>query len=346
MKPSSTRPTVRDVAKAAGVSLATVDRVLNGRDGVRLATQSRVLAAMEKLSYERDIAAANLSKRREYRLAFVLPEGGNTFMRSLEAGVEAFRRPFARERVQLQVIIIPAFDGPALAETLAKLDPEDVDGVAVVATDAPVVRSAVATLREKGVRVATLVSDLPYSPREHFVGIDNVVAGRTAAGLLGRFCSHRRGAIAVIAGSMVLRDHVECRLGFDQVMRADYPDLALLPTVEGLDDADRVEDLLSALLLRHPDIVGIYSLGAGNRGVSRAIGQAQLAVRPSIVVHELTQYARAELQSGLFDAVINQDVGHEIRSAVRVLMALIDGQPVVAEQERIRVEIFMRDNLP
>ncbi|RYH11572.1 LacI family DNA-binding transcriptional regulator [Tropicimonas sp. IMCC6043] len=346
MRPPSSRPTVRDVAKAAGVSLATVDRVLNGRIGVRPATQSKVLAAMEKLSFERDIAAANLSKRREYRITFILPEGENSFMRGLEAGIEALRRSYERERVRLQVLTVPAFDGITLAALLDGLGPDEVDGVAVVATDAPVAGQAISGLMQKGVHVVTIVSDLPSSPREHFVGIDNVVAGRTAAGLLGRFCSGRRGSIAVIAGSMVLRDHVERRLGFDQVMRADYPDFVLLPTIEGADDSEQVELLLSDLLRRHDDIVGIYSLGAGNRGVARAVRKAGLSDRPYIVVHDLTKHARAELQSGLFDAVINQDIGLEIHSAVRVLTSLIDERPIIAERERIRVDIFTRDNLP
>ncbi len=340
------RPTIHDVAKAAGVSLATVDRVLNARNGVRQSTESRVFAAMKALNYERDIAAANLSKRREYRIMFVLPKGGNSFMRELEAGVESFRKTFERERVRLGILTVPAFDGDALADALNQLDLDEVDGVAVVATDAPVVGQAIAGLRERGVNVVTMVSDLPTSPRGHFVGIDNVVAGRTAAGLLGRFCSGSGGSVAVVAGAMVLRDHVERRLGFDQVMRADYPDLNALPAIEGYDDADLVEKLLSELLDRHRDVSGIYSLGAGNRGVARAVAKADLPRRPAIVVHELTRYARAELQAGVFDAVINQDIGHEIRSAVRVLTALIDGRPIVPSQERIRVEIFMRHNLP
>ena len=340
------RPTIHDVAKFAGVSLATVDRVLNGRDGVRAETRLRVFAAMKKLNYERDLAAANLAKRREYRIAFVLPEGTNSFMRDLEAGVETLRKSFQRERVQPDVVIVPPFDGVALAEALSELGRSGVDGVAVVATDAPAVERAISELRDKGVHVVTLVSDLPKSRREHFVGIDNVVAGRTAAGLLGRFCADRRGSIAVIAGSMVLRDHVERRLGFDQVMQADYPQLNRLATVEGRDNSDTVAEILSEVLQRHPDIVGIYSIGAGNRGIARAITEAKLKTRPSIVVHELTVHARAALQSGLFDAVINQDIGHEIRSVVRVLTGLIDGRPILDEQERIRVEIFMRDNLP
>ena len=49
---------------------------------------------------------------------------------------------------------------------------------------------------------------------------------------------------------------------------------------------------------------------------------------------------------GTIDAVINQDPGHEVRSAIRVLIAKADNVPLIESQERIRIDIFLRDNLP
>ncbi|WP_323130698.1 LacI family DNA-binding transcriptional regulator, partial [Sinorhizobium medicae] len=79
------RPTVHDIAAEAGVSLATVDRVLNNRPGVRSVTRNRVERAIATLGYVRDVAAANLAKSRSYPLVFILPSGENAFMRGLES---------------------------------------------------------------------------------------------------------------------------------------------------------------------------------------------------------------------------------------------------------------------
>jgi LacI family transcriptional regulator len=208
------------------------------------------------------------------------------------------------------------------------------------------VRDGVARLRREGVAVVTMVSDMPASGRDHFVGIDNVAAGRTAAGLIGRFAGQRRGKVALVAGSMLVRDHVERRMGFDQVIQAEFPALECLPVLEGRDDAEIVRELLAQCLEREPNIVGIYSIGAGNRGVIDVL-QARPAYRDLVVVaHELTDHSRKALREGLFDAVINQDAGHEIRSAIRLLKARIDGTRIVDGQESIRIEIYLRDNLP
>ena len=65
-----------------------------------------------------------------------------------------------------------------------------------------------------------------------------------------------------------------------------------------------------------------------------------------VIGHELTPHARAALTAGTMDAVITQNVGHVVRSALRVLRAKTDRVPIVSSQEQIRIEIVIRENLP
>ena len=338
------RPTVHDVARTAGVSLSTVDRVLNGREGVRQATEKRVKAAIEQLGYERNVAAANLSRKRHYRLRFILPSGPNSFMRALEREIEVCANSI--DFIELSIITVPAFDDRALITALQDIRAEDVDGIGIVATDSPLVRAAIAELRAQGIAVITLVSDLPSSQRQFFVGIDNVHAGRTAASLLGRFCQGNPGRIAIIAGSMLVRDHADRRLGFEQVMRSEFPEQEILPPIEGYDDPEIVRERLTELLRKSGGIKAIYSLGAGNRGIATVVSQLSATTRPCIVVHELTRFSRQSLLDGIFDAVIHQDTAREADSALKLLTSLIDQTQVSGDFHPIGIEIFLRDNLP
>ncbi|MEQ8340404.1 LacI family DNA-binding transcriptional regulator [Marinovum algicola] len=340
------RPTVHDVARVANVSLSTVDRVLNGRTGVRAATEERVRTAMKQLGYERDIMAANLSRKRNYAIHFVIPDGPNSFMRNLAAELETHAQVALRDRTEISVSLVPPFDGRGLAAALRRAREAKVDGVVMVATESAEVRQAVLELRAAGIQVVTLVSDLSASARGHFVGIDNVAAGRTAAGLLGRFCQARPGRIAIVAGSMLVRDHVERRLGFEQVMHADFPTLEVLAPVEGGDEAARVDRLLTDVLQAYPDVVGVYSLGGGNRGLRKALDRIDAADRPRVVVHELTEQSRTALQDGVFDAVLQQDIHKEVTSALVIMRNLIEAVPTDPRTGLIHTEIFLRDNLP
>ena len=339
------RTTLEDVARTAGVSLATVDRVLNRRPGVHAHTAERVQAAVSLLKYRPDRLAARLARGRDHRFRFVMPTGNNAFMQALEKEVRAAAERFVEERVQISITHVDVFDGEVLAAALERLHGE-VDGVAVIALDHPSVREAINDLTAAGVTVVTLVSDVPRASRAHYVGIDNSAAGRTAASLLGRFLGGHGGKIGLIAGSVALRDHIERQLGFEQVISRDFPNLLLLPVREGRDEDERVEALCTSLLQEHPDLVGLYNIGAGTAGVVAALEAAGRARDIVLIAHDLTPFNRRHLIRGTIDAIINQDAGHEARSAARLLMAEREGIPIYPGQERIRIDIFLRENVP
>ena len=77
------RATLEDVAREAGVSLATADRVVNQREGVRGQTIVRVETAIAKLGYRANAAAMRLARNESYRFAFILPSNANSFMSNL-----------------------------------------------------------------------------------------------------------------------------------------------------------------------------------------------------------------------------------------------------------------------
>jgi LacI family transcriptional regulator len=340
------RPTVHDIAAAAGVSLATVDRVLNQRAGVRSVTRQRVEAVISDIGYVRDMAAANLAKSRLYPLVFILPSSDNSFMHGLHAEARQAISRAGSERTDIRIVEVPAFDPAALVAALDGLAGADIAGVALVAIDAPEVQAAVDRLVRAKIPVVTLVSDLTGSARHHYAGVDNIAAGRTAARLLGRFLGGRQGDIVVLAGSLLVRDHRERLEGFSAMMAQEFSALTLLPVLEGRDDPETVNALISKALADNNDIIGVYSIGAGNRGLIKALRAGAASQKLTVVVHELTEHTRNALQDGLIDVVLNQDAGHEVRSAVRVLKAKADGLAVIAAQERIRLDIFLKDNLP
>ncbi|TPQ34070.1 LacI family transcriptional regulator [Bradyrhizobium guangdongense] len=344
MQPTA-RATLEDVARAAGVSLATVDRVVNRREGVRAKTVARVEAAVAKLGYRTDAAAARLARGQTFRFAFVLPTGSNSFMTNLTEQVQRTADWLASQRAFIDVLHVDVFDPDSLAGALEELSPA-YQGLAVIALDHPRVRAAIDDLVMRGVAVVTLVSDAPSSRRLHYVGIDNPAAGRTAATLMGRFLGGRSGSVAVIAGSLSLRDHTERQFGFHQILSSEYPNVTTLPVLEGRDDNERTRQLTAELLVRQPGLLGIYSCGAGNRGIAEALEASGRARDVVWIAHELTQHTRRFLVRGTIDAIINQDPGHEARSAARVLLAHCLAEPTSPDQERIRIDIFLRDNLP
>ena len=218
--------TLRDIAREAGVSVATLDRVLHGRAGVREDTARRVRETIDRFGFRPSAAAARTGARAgSSKFAFVMPDGSNVFMQAISdnvaRNVRLAERPPGDRRDDPGRRLQPG----GARQTLESLA-DRYDGIAVVALDHQSVRAAIDDLVAGGTFVVTLVSDVPGSRRHHYVGIDNVAAGRTAGSLIGRFVGARAGKVGVIAGSQSLRDHAERIFGFNQVMSLEYPQLS------------------------------------------------------------------------------------------------------------------------
>ncbi|MFS4583170.1 LacI family DNA-binding transcriptional regulator [Phaeobacter sp. C3_T13_0] len=346
------KPTLHDVAAAAGVSYATADRVLNSRGGVAQKSKDRVRTAIAELGYQRDITAANLSRRRQYKFAFLLPVAGEGFFSALRDVLTRDLTARTQARQQITIIDLPAFDPSALVRALDQCALGKYDGVCLVAVEDRAVESALIRLRAQGVAIVTLVADSAPTTRDAYVGIDNHTAGRTAGDLM--VLAHRgglanlQGQILTITGSLSARDHADRYAGFCDVVSGN---LQVLPSLETGDDPVFLEQELRRVLIDNPDITGIYNLGAGIPGLVAALATSNMQSRaevnrPVVISHELCAATRAAVEQGLIDAVIDQKPAQEISGALTTLVALSDGLPIDASAGQIIPAVHFKHNMP
>lgn len=340
-----TRPTVHDLAKVAGVSLATIDRVLNGRPGVSEKTIAKVTNAIEEIGYSRNLAATKLAKRNRQKFLFLLPDAKNEVIGMIGDAIDQLSKLTSADQIDVIIQRAPIHQPLEFVKKLDALDLKAIDGIAIMGPETPELVAAINQIHEKRIPIIALISDLPNAPSVNFVGIDNIAAGRTAGVLLGRFLSGKSGKILVISGASDVRDHADRRLGFDEVLNSQFPHLDALPSIEGWDDADRVEEMVLNALDTHKDIIGIYSLAAGNKGLINCLQTQPELSKNVVIAHELTSHSKAALKEGVFDALIVQDIGHIVRSAIRKLKATSDHSEVIQAQEHIRIEIILKENL-
>lgn len=338
------RPTTKDLAKAAGVSRATVDRVLNGRDGVKKHTVDRVNAAIEELGFVRNIQAANLARSQRYRFVFALPRSRDLFLSEIVRHITEANETFAADLVWCDVEHIDENDPHSISAFLATLDRSTTTGVAIMAPESPQVRDAIFRLQERGVAALPFISD-QSSMEEHWVGTDHHAAGATAATLIGRFCPAGGGSVLVISESMRSRDSLERRIGFDAELNQHFPDLRALPSLETYGDEERAERIIHNAVANNRDLVGVYVLSSEARAPLKVLHETAGAHHLIKIAHERTPFTEIALQQGLLDGVIAQDPGHLVRSAVRKLKAITDRRVAQGSQERIRVEILLRTNI-
>jgi len=336
------RSTLTDIAKAAGVSSATVDRVLNNRDGVKERTREIVFEAARTLGYLPGGAGTTTAAPDKIKLDFVLPAGTNTFIANLRDQI--IRQSALNPEIDLTIHSVEGFNPDTLAHALENLKGQT-NGVGVIALDHPTVREAMRTLAQSGTPIVTIASDILHVPRVRYIGIDNRAAGRLGGYVLGRFLGKAGGTkIALFVGSLSYRGHEEREMGFRRVLAEEFPRFNIVELNEIKDDRERAYNETTALLKRHPDLAGIYNIGAGNQGIGQALIDSGKSDSVIFIGHELTESTKRLLLNGTMDAVIDQNPRVEAREALAALINSIKGEQI--DDHPPRIQVIFRENIP
>lgn len=296
------RPTITDLAKQAGVSVATVDRVLNRRLPVREDTAVRVVQAAEAIGYH----ATGLLKRRlteipQRRFGFLLQKRDTfyqSFAKNLSDATKAASFIEGKPIIEFMDELVPSI----IAARIRDVAPR-VDALAVVAVDHPIVIEAVEAVIATGKPVFTLLSDISTTAKTGHIGLDGRKVGRTAAWTISRTASGP-GKIGILVGSHRYSNQELAEISFRSYMREHAPEFTLLEPIINLDDERIAYEAVVDMVETNPDLVGIYVCGGGQDGLIRALRDEGAGRRIVAVCNELTATTRAALIDGTVDLLL------------------------------------------
>lgn len=338
--------TITKIAETAGVSTATVDRVLNNRPGVNPVTVRKVREAMATLGGATPIRGRPRSSS-SYRFAFVLPAARLGFFDLVDRVVAQTAGEFRHQHITEVTHRLPVTDANVFAAELAKLS--DLDGVALLAPDLPAVKLAINELVRGGVHVVTLFSDVPGSLRETAIGADNRAAGRTAGLLLGRSLPRASPSLcAVMSPATRYAAEIDRRIGFQQVLEERFPHAKPWRLFEVPESEDEAYEYARQAFA--PEALGgrldaLYNVGPCSFGIARALADHGYGHDLMFVSHDLLEVHRSMLLSGALSYVLHQDVQYAVTAASRVLRALCDGVRGALAISNPRIEILTAENL-
>ncbi|TPE50997.1 LacI family DNA-binding transcriptional regulator [Amaricoccus solimangrovi] len=289
------RPTIADLARHAGVGVATVDRVLTGRRRVREETARKVWAAAEEIGFHgaNAIRSRVFADRPAMRLGVILQKERHAFYADFARELEAAARRFPDANLRLSLEFTATSEPGELAERLLRLGGR-VQAIAATGADHHDVTAAVAALRARGVPTFALLSDFAQGLREAYVGLNNMKVGRTAAWLMSK-AAVRPGKVAVFIGGHRYHGHALREAGFRACLREYAPEFEVLDAIVTLETRQLTREALLGLLSRHEDLVGVYCAGGGMEGVIAALREAERGADIACLVNELTPDSRQAL---------------------------------------------------
>ena len=311
--------TLKEIAEAAGVSRATVDRVLHGRGHVKPDVEKRIWRLAEEMRYQPSPLGRGLVKSaRATKIGVICQFTETPFMKMVLSGLEEVREEL---RLMGAELVLDTIDSYAPARLMASVDEmlrEGVQGLALTPGNTVEIRKKIQEVIADGVPVITFNTDVSGTGRLCYVGLDNVRAGQTCAGLMAS--SLRRGGLVLpISGYRGHQAHDQRMSAFQDTIRAEFPSLKLLPVV-WCHDSDRVsEEIMAETLRKYPELNGVYMSGNGQEGVCRALRDAGRVEQTVVICYDLTEQNVRELQSGGIDFLIDQDAWQQGYRPARLL---------------------------
>ncbi|ADV14875.1 regulatory protein LacI [Mesorhizobium ciceri biovar biserrulae WSM1271] len=340
------RPTIADLAREAGVSVATVDRVLNDRLPVRERTARLVHEAAHAIGYH----AAGLIKQRlqrdlpQYRLGFILRKPAQHFYQDFAREVKAAVTS-AETFYGIPVIeFAPSHSPGELAASLKNLG-RRCHAIGMVAPDHPKITAAVEELKAKGIPVFSLLSDFAAGVREGYVGLNNHRVGRTAAWMFSK-AAKRPGKVAVFVGSHRFQSHELRESGFRSYFRENEPAFEVLDTLLNFEKRQITYEALLHLMQREPELVGFYVAGGGMEGAISALRDECNGQDLVVIVNEITPESRAALA----DDIVTMALATPLRRLCHELMLLMDralknGTAETSGQTFLPFDIYVPENI-
>ena len=304
--------TIKDVAKAAGVSVATVSRALNGHQNVADAVRERVLAVSAELRYSPHHAARSLSSRRTQTVGVVLPDLHGEFFSELMRGIDQVARAHGQHLLVSSYHGNPEEQGAALRAMRGR-----VDGLLLMS---PYVHDADFLARNVDASLPLVLVNAAQGRPQASIGIDNYGGARA---MVAHLVASGYTRIAFIGGPEDNDDARERRRGYRDGLAAAGDDYAPweLPGQFDEDSGHRAGQALLAFDVR-PDAVFaandmmaigcLYALGRGGVHTPRDIAVVGFDDIP------LARYVHPSLTTMRVDIA---ELG------ARALKALLDVQP-------------------
>ena len=332
------RPGLVELALAAGVSVATVDRALNGREKVRGDTVARIADAARKLGHPAALRLAGvLADQPEVRFGVALHKQGQDFYKAF---AEELHRAVgeakgARGRLVLEFSTSQA---PSEMARLLRSMAGRCDVLAATAVNHPEVTEAVQFLRETGMHVFSLLSDFAEGSRTGYLGLDNLKQGRTAGWMMAAVAK-KPGKLAIFVGGHRWHGHELRETGFRAYLREAAPGLEVLEALVNLETRQLTYEATLGLLARHATLRGIYVAGGGMEGAIAALREAK-RTDVALIVSALTPDSRTALAEGVVLMVLDTP----LEKLCRALMATMT-RAALGQGEVERVQVFLAPDI-
>lgn len=320
--------TIKEIARICGVSRGTVDRVLNNRGKVKPETEALILKTIAEHGYTKNIVGRALTvKKTSPIIGVILCSEGNPFFDDVIAG---FRAAEGELHDYGASVMLRTMCGHEVARQLALIDEleEHIAALVIQPINSRRIAARLRTLKENGIPVVTVNTDIDPASRCCYVGSNYESGGAVAAGMMA-LVTGAQAQLGIIEGVPTLMGHMLRQKGFEDHLRTIAPGISLIARAPALDDPEQAYRATCAMLEKNPQIDAMFIVAAGVYDVCRAIIDCGREQTIRVVAYDDVPSTREMMRRGLIRAVVCQQPFEQGSRAVHAAFdMLLSGQMV------------------
>jgi LacI family transcriptional regulator len=333
---------IKDIAKALGISIGTVDRAIHGRGGINAITKERVLKMSQTLGYRPNLAARYLKAPRQIRVSVNLPARIASFFDAVRAGIRDASSPF-QAGVNLEFRTHPAL-GEGDEDLFREALEDNSKGIIIAPGHPAQLKVWIRRAAQRRVPVVCVSTDAPGTERLTAVSADPFVSGAMVAEFL-HLAVREPGTVGVFTGDLSTIDHAEKVRGFQNSIASLNGSLVVSSVLETHDDETAAYNQARKLLNRDRSLRAIYVSTANSTTVIQALEELDPERRIALVATDLFPQLVPFLKSGRILATIYQRPETQGRMAFETLYHFLVEGKCPPPRIKLNPHIVMRSNL-
>jgi LacI family transcriptional regulator len=292
--------TIKEIAKLAGTSRGTVDRVLNGRGNVNHEVEKRVLQIAKQHDYRSNPFAKALARgNSRYLIGIIINSIGNKFFEDVIAGINETVEKYKNHGFEVVMREIKGYNEGEQLEALDELAAQKLSALVITPIDTPSIAKRLASFAP--IPVIALNSNMHFDKKLAFIGCDYYNSGGLC-GDIARLMLPAGGDVSIITGSFNMLGHNERIRGFKDALK-DSPGVRIISVDANNDDnGDSYDVTTKAIGLHNPDL--IYFCAAGTEGGVKAVRDSGCGAK--VIVVDDIQPMRDYLADGSISAIVTQ----------------------------------------
>jgi len=353
MDNNNPRVKISDIAKRAGVSSGTVDRVIHNRGEVAIKTREKVLKIIREMNYEPDILASTLASKKNYRFASLIPEGdeANLFWKSPAEGLDQALNEIKHFGITIDQHFFPYFDRNAFRKELLTIAESKPSGVVIAPVFSEQTREILPKFNQLGIPVVFLNTQIENQNNIAFVGQEPGKSGMVAAKLLNYgLVENAEIFIINIISQLGGNSHI---LNREKGFR-DYFDLSNNPShlkLKTININVQEPETLESVLIQN---LGGTESGCRNKGIfvtnSKVFHIAQWLEKNNLsfiklVGYDLLEQNQEYLKKGTIDFLISQQPREQGYKSIMTLFNHLLMKKQINKDQFLPIDIITKENI-